>query len=71
MAAIRHSIVLMHGSLPPSSNSWLPLRIWRFQRPDRRASLRVVGLLLKNPATGQVVLLARHLDGPIAFSELL
>jgi hypothetical protein len=28
------------------------------------ASIRVVGLLLKNPATGQVVLLARHLDGP-------
>jgi hypothetical protein len=27
------------------------------------AKIRVVGLLLKNPATGQVVLLARHVDG--------
>jgi hypothetical protein len=27
------------------------------------ASLRVVGLLLKNPTNGQVVLLARHIDG--------
>lgn len=27
------------------------------------ANLRVVGLLLKNPTTGQVVLLARHIDG--------
>jgi hypothetical protein len=28
------------------------------------ANIRVVGLLLKNPTTGQVVLLARHVDGP-------
>jgi hypothetical protein len=27
------------------------------------ANIRVVGLLLKNPTTGQVVLLARHVDG--------
>jgi Domain of unknown function (DUF4382)/Domain of unknown function (DUF5666) len=27
------------------------------------ANIRVVGLLLKNPTTGQVVLLARHIDG--------
>lgn len=27
------------------------------------ASIRVVGLLLKNPTTGQLVLLARHVDG--------
>lgn len=27
------------------------------------ANVRVVGLLLKNPSTGQLVLLARHLDG--------
>jgi hypothetical protein len=27
-------------------------------------NIRVVGLLLKNPTTGQVVLLARHIDGP-------
>jgi hypothetical protein len=27
------------------------------------AHVRVVGLLLKNPTTGQVVLLARHIDG--------
>jgi hypothetical protein len=27
------------------------------------ANVRVVGLLLKNPTTGQVVLLARHIDG--------
>ncbi|HEY1767888.1 MAG TPA: DUF5666 domain-containing protein [Terracidiphilus sp.] len=27
------------------------------------ATIRVVGLLLKNPTTGQVVLLARHIDG--------
>jgi hypothetical protein len=26
-------------------------------------NIRVVGLLLKNPTTGQVVLLARHIDG--------
>ena len=28
------------------------------------AKVRVVGLLLKNPTSGQVVLLARHVDGP-------
>ena len=28
------------------------------------ATVRVVGLLLKNPTSGQVVLLARHVDGP-------
>ncbi len=27
------------------------------------ASVRAVGLLLKNPANGQVVLVARHIDG--------
>ncbi len=27
------------------------------------ANIRVVGLLLKNPTTGQIVLLARHIDG--------
>lgn len=27
------------------------------------SKIRVVGLLLKNPTTGQVVLLARHVDG--------
>jgi len=27
------------------------------------ANIRVVGLLLKNPTTGQIVLLARHVDG--------
>jgi len=27
-------------------------------------NVRVVGLLLKNPSTGQVVLIARHIDGP-------
>lgn len=33
------------------------------------ASIRVVGLLLKNPANGQLVLLARHIDG-IDFTDM-
>jgi len=33
------------------------------------ASVRVVGLLLKNPANGQLVLLARHIDG-LMFSDM-
>ena len=33
------------------------------------ASIRVVGLLLKNPSNGQVILLARHIDG-IDFSDM-
>jgi hypothetical protein len=34
-----------------------------FNDLDDGANIRVVGLLLKNPTTGQVVLLARHIDG--------
>jgi hypothetical protein len=34
-----------------------------FHDLDDGANVRVVGLLLKNPTTGQVVLLARHIDG--------
>jgi hypothetical protein len=33
------------------------------------ASIRVVGLLLKNPANGQLVLVARHIDG-IDFTDM-
>jgi len=34
-----------------------------FSDLSNSANIRVVGLLLKNPTTGQVVLLARHIDG--------
>ena len=41
----------------------LPLWLWGIQRPEQWRKVRVVGLLLKNSTNGQLVLLARHIDG--------